>query len=195
MSNSVLMIGVLIDELIKEAAVLYDILERDTHKSTYTLLGKHIDVTIKRKVYVEAAGNILEKGKVKVEQVQSDESDVEDVKVGKEKQEQGEGESEEKPSKEKTYTYQEEVVTALEEEEQIEKWWNSVRNFWGWSGCVVGDKWRDLLPDGRDEIRKVYFSLVHRNTVTLHDISGMSELNHTEHLILETPEGRTSHDE
>ncbi len=195
MSNSVLMIGVLIDELIKEAAVVYDVLERDTHESTYTLLGKHIDVTIKRKVYESAAGNILEKGKVKVEQVQSDESHEQDVKVGEEKEEQGEGESEEKPSKEKEGSYAEEVIAALKEEEQIEKWWNSVKDFWGWSGCVVGTEWQDHLPDGREEIRKVYFSLAHRNTIALHNISGMDKLNHTEYSILETPEGRTSYDE
>ena len=156
------MVGVLINELIKQAMVVYDVLEKDTHQSAYTLLGERVNVTIQRKVYVEAAGNILEKGKVKVEQVQSDESHEQDVKVGEEKEEQGEGESEEESIKEKERAYEEEALANIKEEEQIAEWWNNVRYFCGWSSCVAGGKWCDILPDGRVEIRKIYFSIKER---------------------------------
>ena len=160
MSVDAFMIGVLIDELTKDAERVYKVLEADTHQSRYQLLGKKVLVTVERKVFESAAGNILEKGKVKVDaEIQPDESDVKDVEVGKEKEEQGEGEPTKESCKEEAVSYAEEVVNALEKEKQVEMWWNGVRDFWAWSGCIVGDKWKDLLPDGRDEVRKVYFSM------------------------------------
>ena len=114
MSVDAFMLGVLIDELTKDAERLYKILEADTHESRYQLLGKKVLVTIDRKVYESAAGNILEKGKVPVgnvinvnmnggvknAEIQPDESDVKDVTVGEEGKEQSEGESAEESSSE-----------------------------------------------------------------------------------------------
>ncbi len=167
MSVDAFLLGVLIDELTNDAERLYKVLEADTHQSTYRLIGKKVLVTIDRKVYESAAGNILEKGKVitanmnggiKDAQVQPDESDAKDVEVGKEKEEQGEGELTKKPSKEEAGAYAEEILYALETEKQIEKWWNGVRDFWAWSGCIVGDRWDELMDDGKEEVRKVYNS-------------------------------------
>lgn len=164
----------LIQNFLEDADVLYRILDCDAHKSGFTLKGEVVDVTVHRKPYVSAAGNILEKGNVVVDnlkkietylrggtlaELQSVESNVQDDKVVEEKSNEGEGE----PTQESCSEAQEEIsvhgIEAIKEEEQeieIGKWWNKNKDNWSWSGCIVGDDWEELQDDAKEELTKLY---------------------------------------
>ncbi len=165
----------LVQRLLEDSDRVYYILNKDTPITEITLLGKSINVTLKRKPYVSAAGDILEKGKVivnnmkKIEtylkggelaELQSDESNVQDDKVGEGKKEQGEGE----PTEEFIIQTQEEdgisSSEAIKKEElEIAEWWNKNKNNWAWSGCIVGTDWDEMFNDAKDEVRKIYNKL------------------------------------
>jgi len=149
----------LVQNLLEDADVVFHILNREAPITTITFLGAVIDVTLKRKPYVSAAGDILEKGKVKLAELQSVKSNVQDDKVGKGEKEQGEGE----PAKELSSEAKAEIsiygIEAIKEEEleiKVGTWWNKNKDNWSWSGCITGDDWEDLQDDAKEELKKLF---------------------------------------
>ncbi len=149
----------LVQNLLEDADVLFHVLDRDTPITTVTFLGTVIDVTLKRKPYKSAAGDILEKGKVKLAELQSVKGYVKDDKVVEGKKEQGEGEPPQECSEEvdpKISRKSSEVVEI--KEQKIGAWWDRVRDHWIWSGCVVDTKWEDFTQDEKDFVKEIYDS-------------------------------------
>ncbi len=147
----------LIQNFLEDADLLFHVLDKDAHKSSFTLLGEVVNVTVARKPYVSAAGDILEKGKVKLAELQSVKGNVQDDKVVEEKSEQGEGELTEESIEEIQAKISREASEVIEiKEQKIGAWWDSVRDHWLWSGCVVSTKWEEFNREEKDYVIELW---------------------------------------
>lgn len=162
----------LAQNFLEDGDLLFHILNNEAPITEITLLGTVINITLKRVPYISAAGDILEKGKVIVNnlkktetylrggtlaELQSVESNVQDDKVVEEKSEQGEGELTKERSEEIQAKISREASEVIEiKEQKVGAWWDSVRDHWLWSGCVVSTKWEDFTQDEKDYVIELW---------------------------------------